>query len=37
VTTPAGERILRGGERPDLKEVTDWIEWANLISKSKAA
>ena len=37
VTTPAGERILRGGERPDLKEVTNWIAWANLPSSAKAA
>ena len=23
-----GQRYLRGGKRPDLEEVTDWIEWA---------
>jgi hypothetical protein len=35
--TPAGERILRGSERPDLAEVTDWIHWANRPEQSKAA
>jgi hypothetical protein len=37
VTTPAGERILRGSERPDLAEVTNWIRWANRPEQSKAA
>ena len=37
VATPAGDRILRGSERPDLAEVTDWIAWANRPSPSKAA
>ena len=37
VATPAGERILRGSERPDLAEVTDWIAWAKRPSQSKAA
>ena len=37
VATPAGERILRGNERPDLAEVTDWIRWANRPEQSKAA
>jgi hypothetical protein len=37
VATPAGERILRGGDRPDLKEVTNWIAWANRPVRSKAA
>ena len=37
VMTPAGERILRGGERPDLKEVTNWIAWANQPQRAKAA
>lgn len=37
VATPAGERILRGGERPDLKEVSRWIDWAGQSSSSKAA
>lgn len=35
--TPAGERILRGSERPVLAEVTDWIRWANRPEQSKAA
>ena len=26
--TSEGERILRGGRKPDLEEVTDWITWA---------
>ena len=37
VSTPAGERILRGSERPDLNEVTDWIAWANRPTAAKAA
>ncbi len=37
VATSAGERILRGGERPDLKEVTDWIAWAGQTAQAKAA
>ena len=37
VATPAGERILRGGERPDLREVTDWIAWAGRPPLTKAA
>ena len=37
VTTPAGERILRGGERPDLKEVNNWISWASQPQRTKAA
>ena len=37
VATPAGERILRGSERLDLAEVTDWIRWANRPEQSKAA
>ena len=37
VTTPAGERILRDGKRPDLVEVTNWIRWANRPEQSKAA
>lgn len=37
VATSAGERILRGGERPDLKEVTDWIAWAGQMPQAKAA
>ena len=37
VVTPAGERILRGSERPDLAEVHDWIQWANRPQQSQAA
>ena len=37
VATSAGERILRGSERPDLKEVTDWIAWAGQTAQAKAA
>ena len=28
VETSAGARIVRSGKKPDLAEVTDWIEWA---------
>lgn len=28
VATPAGDRILRGGQKPDLAEVTAWVEQA---------
>ena len=28
--TTQGQRYLRGGKRPDLEEVTDWIAWAKL-------
>ena len=37
VTSPAGERILRGGEHPELAEVTNWIAWANRPQQSHAA
>lgn len=37
VDTPAGERILRGGQRPDLQEVSHWIDWARTVPASKAA
>jgi hypothetical protein len=37
IITPAGERILRGGERPDLKEVSHWIACANQPPPAKAA
>ena len=33
----AGQRILRGGEIPDLAEVTDWISWAREGTRSAAA
>ncbi|APZ96844.1 DUF4332 domain-containing protein [Fuerstiella marisgermanici] len=36
--TSEGERIVRGGRKPDLEEVTDWISWAqNSRSLSAAA
>ena len=28
LSSKAGERVLRGGDPPDLAEVTDWITWA---------
>lgn len=37
VATPAGERILRGGERPDLNEVSDWIARAAQGNQTRAA
>ncbi len=36
IATPAGERILRGGERPDLAEVQNWIARANRPRLQKA-
>lgn len=35
--TPEAARILRGGERPDQAEVTDWIAAANHARRLKAA
>ncbi|MCA9060273.1 MAG: DUF4332 domain-containing protein, partial [Planctomycetaceae bacterium] len=32
-----GERIIRNGRKPDLAEVTDWINWARLSMGQKAA
>lgn len=37
IETPAGQRILRGGNRPDLEEVTDWIDWATRAVPKAAA
>lgn len=37
IDTSEGERILRGGKRPDLQEVTHWIEWAKSEPHAKAA
>ena len=37
VATPVGERILRGGDRPHLAEVTNWIAWAGRPRSQKAA
>ena len=28
IRTSEGKRILRNGKRPDLAEVTAWIQWA---------
>ncbi|MEQ9409584.1 MAG: DUF4332 domain-containing protein [Fuerstiella sp.] len=35
--TSEGERIVRGGRKPDLEEVTDWISWAQHSRSLKAA
>lgn len=35
--TPPGERILRNSERPDLAEVTRWIEYASHARPLRAA
>ncbi len=32
-----GERIIRGGRKPDLKEVTEWIQWAANARTMRAA
>ena len=37
VATPDGQRILRDGDRPDQKEVTHWIAWANQPERNRAA
>ncbi len=37
VATPAGERILRGSDRPDLTEVSNWIRWTNRPDQQQAA
>ena len=37
IATPAGERVLRGGERPDMKEVTEWIARAGQGTQKRAA
>jgi predicted flap endonuclease-1-like 5' DNA nuclease len=37
VTTREGERIVRAGKKPDLAEVTDWIEWAKHPRPLRAA
>ena len=33
----AGERILRNGRKPDLAEVTEWVQWAANARAFKAA
>ena len=35
--TSEGERIVRGGRKPDLEEVTDWISFAQHSRPLKAA
>lgn len=35
--TRDGERLLRSGRRPDLAEVTDWIQWAANARALRAA
>ena len=35
--TSEGERIVRGGQKPDLEEVTDWISWAQNHRSLQAA
>ncbi|MDH3719863.1 MAG: DUF4332 domain-containing protein [Planctomycetota bacterium] len=37
VGTSKGERIVRGGQPPDLAEVADWIEWARQARPLRAA
>lgn len=37
VNTKEGERIVRGGKKPDLAEVTDWIEWSKSARGLSAA
>ncbi|MFO0979560.1 MAG: DUF4332 domain-containing protein [Planctomycetaceae bacterium] len=37
VRTTEGERILRKGRKPDLAEVTEWIQWAANARPMKAA
>ena len=35
--TKEGKRILRGGNEPDLEEVSEWISWASQSRGGKAA
>lgn len=35
--TKEGARILRNGKKPDLAEVTDWIDAANNVRSLQAA
>ncbi len=37
LATTAGERIVRSSPKPDLEEVTDWINWAKSSRPLKAA
>ncbi|MBC7966540.1 MAG: DUF4332 domain-containing protein, partial [Fuerstia sp.] len=35
--TKEGERIIRTGRKPDLAEVTEWVQWAANARAFKAA
>ena len=35
--TSEGERIIRNGRKPDLTEVTEWVQWAANARAFKAA
>ena len=37
VDTKEGRRILRGGKKPDLAEITDWISYSNQSRELRAA
>ncbi|QDU96770.1 DUF4332 domain-containing protein [Lignipirellula cremea] len=37
VLTDAGQRVLRGGQQPDLDEVRNWIRWAGQARALQAA
>ena len=37
VDTSEGERLIRSGAKPDLKEISDWIEWAGHARRLNAA
>ena len=35
--TTEGVRVVRGGQKPDLRKVADWISWARQSRPLKAA
>lgn len=37
VNTKKGERLLRAAHKPDLEEVTNWVNWAASTNRSAAA
>jgi len=37
VETKEGKRIIRNGKTPDLKEVTEWVQWAQASRQLSAA
>ncbi len=37
VKTSEGQRIIRNGKQPDLKEITDWINWSQQARELRAA